>query len=360
MIDFRYHLVSIVAIFLALTVGIVLGTTMLQDPLLNTLQSETSDLREQSEELRAQKDIADQINAGDDQLIGAFADEMLADQLNEARVVIVETPGVDDEMRAGLTARIEQAGGTVPGRLSLTDRFLDPEQSAFVTELTDQLAEGVELPRGNAYERAGAELAQALIAADPEAEDAEPADDERPGDGDEESEREPALDPEAVLAGFAEGGLLTQQGEPAQRADIVLVLAPAEPFAAAADGQAQGQEDDTAATGNAAVLALTRAFDAEAGGAVLAGGTSAVDAGGLLAQARAEEVGFTTVDTAGSTSGDVVTVLALAITLQGRSGHYGIGEGVDNYLPDPLPQPRPNDSQESGRDSGADTDADSE
>ncbi|MEE2045447.1 copper transporter, partial [Nocardiopsis tropica] len=39
MIDFRYHLVSIVAVFLALTVGLVLGTTMLQDPLLNTLQS---------------------------------------------------------------------------------------------------------------------------------------------------------------------------------------------------------------------------------------------------------------------------------------------------------------------------------
>ena len=31
-IDFRYHLVSIVAIFLALAVGIVLGTTLLQDP----------------------------------------------------------------------------------------------------------------------------------------------------------------------------------------------------------------------------------------------------------------------------------------------------------------------------------------
>ncbi|RCV54221.1 copper transporter [Marinitenerispora sediminis] len=359
MIDFRYHLVSIVAIFLALTVGIVLGTTMLQDPLLNTLQSETSQLREQSEDLRAEKDVADQINAGDDQLVGAFAGEMLADQLTGARIVVVEAPGVDDELRAGLTSRIEQAGGTVPGRLSLTDKFLDPEQSAFVNELTDQLAEGVELPRGNAYERAGAELAQVLIAPEEDAEDEEPRD--APADGEDAEEREPALDPEAVLGGFAEGGLLTQHGDVAQRADLVLVLAPAEPFAAAAGEQAQGMEDDTAAPGNAAVLALTRAFDAAAGGAVLAGGTSSIEAGGLLAQARAEEAGFTTVDTAGSTSGDVVTVLALAITLQGRSGHYGIGEGVDNYLPDPLPQPtRPNDSPESDEDSGADPDADSE
>ncbi len=40
MIDFRYHLVSIVSIFLALAVGIVLGAGPLQDQVGNTLTSE--------------------------------------------------------------------------------------------------------------------------------------------------------------------------------------------------------------------------------------------------------------------------------------------------------------------------------
>ena len=35
MIDFRYHIVSLVAVFLALAVGLVLGTTALNQPILD-------------------------------------------------------------------------------------------------------------------------------------------------------------------------------------------------------------------------------------------------------------------------------------------------------------------------------------
>ena len=42
MIDFRYHLVSIVAVFLALAIGIVLGSTELQGPADNFLNRTTA------------------------------------------------------------------------------------------------------------------------------------------------------------------------------------------------------------------------------------------------------------------------------------------------------------------------------
>ena len=42
MIDFRYHLVSIVSIFLALAVGIVLGAGPLKEDLGNTLTREVN------------------------------------------------------------------------------------------------------------------------------------------------------------------------------------------------------------------------------------------------------------------------------------------------------------------------------
>ena len=38
MIDFRYHLVSIVAVFLALAIGIVLGSTELQGTTIDALR----------------------------------------------------------------------------------------------------------------------------------------------------------------------------------------------------------------------------------------------------------------------------------------------------------------------------------
>ena len=45
MIDFRYHLVSIVAVFLALAIGIVLGSTELQGPTYNLLNQTTAKLQ---------------------------------------------------------------------------------------------------------------------------------------------------------------------------------------------------------------------------------------------------------------------------------------------------------------------------
>ena len=45
MIDFRYHVVSIVAVFLALAIGIVLGSTELQGPTYNILNRTTAKLQ---------------------------------------------------------------------------------------------------------------------------------------------------------------------------------------------------------------------------------------------------------------------------------------------------------------------------
>ena len=56
MIDFRYHLVSIVSIFLALAVGIVLGAGPLKEDIGNTLTQQTSVLRAEKSELRTELD----------------------------------------------------------------------------------------------------------------------------------------------------------------------------------------------------------------------------------------------------------------------------------------------------------------
>ncbi|MFC4565332.1 copper transporter [Nocardiopsis mangrovi] len=360
MIDFRYHLVSIVAVFLALTVGIVLGTTMLQDPLLNTLQSETSDLRSQSEELRAEKDVTDRYSLGGDHLAAAYSDDVLGDRLTGRKVVVLESPGVDEELRTGVVERIEQAGGSVPGRLVFTDKYLDPGQETFVNELTDQLAGGFELPRGGAHERSAAELARAVLRPDQHVADDSPEPSQSPGTGEgagaadaedtpsaepsaAEEEEDPAasgaaggqFDAEAVLSGFEGAGLLGVQGDPAEKADIGIVLAPAKAFATGEEAAAP--QKDALPPGNDAMLALAGALAGAADGAVLVGGATSIGPGGLVAQARAEEPAFSTVDTGGRAAGDVAAALAIAAAVEGRSGHYGIGEGVDGFLPGPRP-----------------------
>ena len=57
MISFRYHIVSIIAVFLALALGIVVGTTALNGPI-------TKDLRHQVDSLKGDRNsLSDQVKS---------------------------------------------------------------------------------------------------------------------------------------------------------------------------------------------------------------------------------------------------------------------------------------------------------
>ncbi|MCL2781864.1 MAG: copper transporter, partial [Actinomycetia bacterium] len=46
MISFRYHIVSLVAVFLAVALGIVIGTTALNGPITKDLRNQVKDLQQ--------------------------------------------------------------------------------------------------------------------------------------------------------------------------------------------------------------------------------------------------------------------------------------------------------------------------
>ncbi|MFL1377587.1 copper transporter [Nocardiopsis protaetiae] len=316
MIDFRYHLVSIIAVFLALTVGLVLGTTMLQDPLLNTLQNETADLRGQTEDLRAERDVADRVNAGADELADAAARDLLRDRLRGLDVVLVQAPGADPETADALGDRVEEAGGSVTGRVEVRSEFVDPGNAAFVDELALQVsADPGSLEGVGTYEKAGTEIGRALARA--------------PERDDEDTDR--GHDPAAVLETFVEGGLISVRGEPAGEADALVFVAPS-------SAEQAGRDDREAV--NTVLSAFTSALHDRVEGLVLAGDVPSSRGHGMLAQARAAEAAFATVDMTGRPMGDIVAVLALAEDIDGDGGAYGVGDGVRGFMPDPLPEPR--------------------
>ncbi|WP_017589802.1 copper transporter [Nocardiopsis ganjiahuensis] len=349
MIDFRYHLVSIVAVFLALTVGLVLGTTMLQDPLLNTLKSETADLRGQSEELRAERDDSELLNAGADQFTDAVAGSVLEGRLLDRRVVLVAAPGADEEVVRALGGRVEDAGAEVVGQLLFEEAFLDSGSATFVDELAFQVSDDPGDLSGNPYDKAGTELGRALAArggADEDGEETkekeEDPEEETDGETDGEEDRADGHDANAVLSAFAEGGLLTVEGSPARSADTVVVVAPA-----------AGAPEEDEERANTALAGLTAALHRQVGPTVLAGGTDSGRQGGLVAHARAQEPSYATVDVVGRPTGDLVVVLALADSLDGSGSAYGIGEGVVAFLPDPLPRPLTEPVEEAAADAEA-------
>jgi len=91
-IDFRYHLVSIVSIFMALAVGIVLGAGPLKEDIGNTLTSEVKNLRADKASLRSQLDAAEKGSAARDEFTSASKTKTRSLRINITRCASAVQP----------------------------------------------------------------------------------------------------------------------------------------------------------------------------------------------------------------------------------------------------------------------------
>ncbi|MDN5805555.1 MAG: copper transporter, partial [Microlunatus sp.] len=125
MITPRYHAISLVAVFLALTFGVVLGSGLLSGPLLSGLQAEKQDLHAQIDALHDQQrglnEKLSTANGFDAQLAG----RIVRDVLPGKSVVIFRTPDALDEDVDAVARLVGQGGGTVAGTVALTPQFVD-------------------------------------------------------------------------------------------------------------------------------------------------------------------------------------------------------------------------------------------
>jgi hypothetical protein len=123
LIDFRYHIVSIVAVFLALGLGVVAGTTVLDRVTVDTLRNSVDGLRDrlnehrqEIRELQAERDTAADLVKG------------LAPRVTEGLLVGVQALFVTGESEASWHARvrevIEAAGAQNAGSIELTSKWL--------------------------------------------------------------------------------------------------------------------------------------------------------------------------------------------------------------------------------------------
>ncbi|MGP3963756.1 copper transporter [Nonomuraea sp. 3N208] len=324
MIDFRYHLVSIVAIFLALAVGIVLGTTLLQDPAIDLAKRTSDELTNTNNGLRADLDTLRGREAGNDAFITAQTPELVAGALVGQRVLLIESPGSSTAMREAAQQAIVQAGAEVSGRLTLTEKFLDPAGKGVLDGLVNQLkpANMIFPATATSWDRAASLLAASLMTNDPAQ-----ANTPNAATGD-------------VLSAFETGGLLSIDGEPAKRATLAVMFAPEKPY--------EGENAEVLAE---ALVSVADGFDVTGKGTVLAGAAPpAAVTGDAISSLRDEsEISrrVSTVDTADMPAGRVVIVYALREQLAGRSGQYGTGKGASAMLP-PVTSASPTPTNQSG------------
>ncbi|HEX5742215.1 MAG TPA: copper transporter, partial [Pilimelia sp.] len=112
MINFRYHVVSLTAVFLALAIGLVVGTAALNGPVadslndqINTLGRTNADLREQVGHLTAEA-------SGKEDFLRQAAPRVIGGTLTNRRVALVTLPG-GREHADGVRAMLAVAGAKV-------------------------------------------------------------------------------------------------------------------------------------------------------------------------------------------------------------------------------------------------------
>ena len=163
MIDFRYHLVSIVAVFLALAVGIVLGSTELQGPAYNLLNQTTAKLQNEYNQASSQRDAAQQQADLGQHYAQAVEPVVLHNLLAGQRLLIITEPGAPASVVTAISdAATQDAGATVTGQIALQPKFFDNSDTTLdglnQINLAMSQADGIVLNAGTTYQEQAAQV----------------------------------------------------------------------------------------------------------------------------------------------------------------------------------------------------------
>jgi hypothetical protein len=306
-INFRYHVVSLTAVFLALAIGLVVGTAALNGPAVDGLKGQVSGFSKQNQQLRDQVNhLKDETNS-QEQFATDAAPYILGDKLKNRRVMVVSMPSAAGYVNDVVTT-LQVGGAKVTARVEIQDKFTDPVANA---ELLDQatLSRPPAVTDPASPNTDGVETSTALLAA-VLLDRAQPVpDDQR----------------RSVLTGYKQGGWIVLNGDPTGTAEAIVMLTGA-PYV-----------DHDPTKRNTAVVTIVDRFDKVA--PVVVGGDGTGTDGNTIAAVRGDPVlskSISTVDNAATPQGRVVLALALAEQFEGKTGQYGIRNGATALMPKPA------------------------
>jgi hypothetical protein len=306
-IDFRYHIVSIVAIFFALGAGVVLGAGPLKGTGSEIVQSQAE--RDRSQLADARDEIVN-LKAMDkyrDDYVAKVTAGLIDNKLAAKDITIVTMPGADNDLVNGLQDEVEKAGGQVTTKVALDPKMFDPAQRQLVESLVTQLVTAdVAFPADStAYERAGMILARGIAA--------------------KEEGKTTDADAVRVIGGLTGAKLLSlKPSQPKNRASLVLVVAAKPPTPV-----------PTTTSYNDTVDFL-EGLDQGSAGVVVAGTADTAKDGGLIKALRSDSAAtkiVSSVDVADLPSGQMTVVFSLVEQASGKAGQYGAIDAKNGVAP---------------------------
>ncbi len=303
MINFRYHIVSLMAVFLALSVGIVLGVS-LRGPVDEGLVAQAATDRNQVTELRAELDRRNALDDYRDAWAQRGGKELTAALLTGRSVALIVMPDAPPAVVNNLSTAVTDAGGTLTHTIKINKDVFDTTKVDATTkalqpftsqlQLTDSMSTGTKV--GLAVGRMA--LAKQTVERDSVATDLDKA--------------------------LKAAGLASVNSKSTQLAELAIVVtAPAPDVRPTSETQ----------TGH---VQFDQALRMMAAGTVVAGPNSEDIEGTDVLSIRNDPSAvdqLSTVDVADLSSGVASTIMAGKEQLLNRQGHYGALTKADAPMP---------------------------
>ncbi|MBV8295676.1 MAG: copper transporter [Acidimicrobiia bacterium] len=312
MLNLRYHVVSLVAVFLALGIGVIMGVTVIKSGIVDQLQKRLDSVEASDRQTRKDNDrLASQLGTWN-RFVDQGRSELLAGQLQNVPVLLVGVDGVDRTSVGDLRSDLVAAGADTLGTLWLTDK-LNLRTQADANALATALGIPQDTPdvvRATALSK----LASVLQAGG---------------------------DPAGVIPAMRQSGFLDYEAPPTGPSTSSPTTVPPGPESIPVpgtrtvilSGAGARLDDDTMTMPFVTQLAMAGApvVAAEAGQDTPGGRGVFV---GLIRQRPETATRVSTVDNLESYIGQAATVLALRDTGKPAVSHYGVGPGAQRLLPE--------------------------
>jgi hypothetical protein len=310
-IDFRYHLVSIIAVFLALAVGLAVGSTALSGKAVEFLNAQERHAVAANTALtKHNQQLTNQI-AADQAFAQAASKRLVGNLLTQEKVVLIVAPGADNSVTNGVIATLRQAGATVTGQVDLAQSFLttNAANESSLTSLAQTLAAkwGLAAPV-QSQSPVGGQIAAAQVLAASLFDSASGTTLSAKASAD-------------ILTGFEQNGFVSAPATPAP-ASLAVLVAPGGP---------------PSQTGSEVLVAVATQLKQASSATVLAGGAESAGPNSVISSENNSADPVSTVDNADTESGQIMVAQALRYLLDGKAPTaYGIDSG---NAPSPAPTP---------------------
>ena len=312
MVDFRYHLISLIAVILALALGILAGSGFLGGPILNQLERDVSNFRERA---RTLQDVIDRQDGTLDHAESfALAAEplLIHGELAGDEIVLFQFEGSEGRLVDGIKDELTDAGAQIVSEITFTSKLaLDSAPAAdelslitgSLTGETDQLLDELATLVG---ERAAAAAVDSSQADSPSTSAVQ---------------RFNTLIEQLQTSEFIDA-TITQEGRAAPSGAYFVVIGGAAgrpPFELTGFGPSLGE--GLSGRGSPTLFAESS--------------TSVWELVRAVRRDIAARAGTSTVDNAETTIGRIAVVMGLDQAEEGNIGHFGIQAGRTAIIPAP-------------------------